>query len=160
MTFDHDLFDGYHRDELAPDERARLEERLRLDRARGGDFAREWDAYADAELALAREAVRGRAAAARARYGASAAAATDGPIRRQRDAVVRPLWRRHWLASAATVLLLVLAGGYYVLGGTEAPRTPAALAEAYFEPAIGLPTLLGPSAFLTGDALERPACSF
>ena len=142
MTFDSDLFDAYVRGELPADERARLDERLTADRADGGTLAREWDAHAEAELALARQAVRGRVAAAGRRY----AATHDGVPRAEREAVVRPLWRRSGWAAAATALLLVVSGAYLLFGGgAEEARTPEALAAAYFEPAIGLPTLLGPA---------------
>ena len=151
MEFDNDLFDGYVRDELSPEQRARLDARLTEDRARGGTLAREWDAHVAAYEALAQAEVITRVARARQRYR-DAPAANDSPAAHEpaapptparREAAVRPLWRRSW-AVAAAVALLALVGGRLLLGEAE-PQRPEVLATNYFEPAIGLPTLLGPA---------------
>ena len=134
MTFDIDRFDAYVRGELSPEQRERMDLALRQDRARDGDLAREWDAHADAYAATARAAVRARVAAARARHAASAGA-------QRRGALTRPL---RLAAVAAAVFLAIAVCGLWLLRAPAAAR-PEALAATYFEPAVGLPTLLGPA---------------
>ena len=136
MPFDNDRFDAYVRDELPAGERAGLEAELAADRARGGALSREWDEHLDAADAVALTSMRERVRAAGQRYGQRATT--------ERTARVRPLWRRNWAVAAAVAALLV-AGGYFALSESRAPRDPSALAAVYFEPAVGLPTLLGPA---------------
>ena len=140
MPFDTDRFDAYVRGELPDGERARLEAELTADREDGGEMSREWDAHLEAADATARAAVRRRVGAAAARYRDAESVHREPTATAQ----VRPLWQRSW-AAAAAVLLLLTAGGYFLLADGGTPREPQALASTYFEPAIGLPTLLGPA---------------
>ena len=133
-TFDLDQFDAYVRDEAAAHERRAIEARLREDAA----FAEEWRAHEAAVQATERAAVREQIAAARSRYTATEAARTPG-----REAVVRPLFRRS-LAIAAAIAMVIVAGALWLLND-RTERSPDLLALSYFEPAIGLPTRLGPA---------------
>ncbi len=133
-TFDLDRFDAYVRGEADAEERSAIETLLREDAA----FAAEWVAHADAVRAVERHAVREQITAARQRYTTTEETRTIG-----REATVRPLWRRS-LAIAAAIAAVLVAGGLWLLDGSTS-STPDQLALRYFEPAIGLPTRLGPA---------------
>lgn len=133
-TFDPDQFDAYVRDEAADHERRAIEARLREDAA----FAAEWRAHEAALQATERDAVRDRIAAARSRYNVAEGTRTTG-----REAAVRPLLRRS-LAIAAAIAMAIVAGALWFLND-RTELTPDLLAVSYFEPAIGLPTRLGPA---------------